>query len=130
MKHFILSIFFISGLSSAELDWPNDYEKAVELAKQENKNIYIFIGADRCRFCDTLKNEALTKKSVIKRLNNSYIYIYLSRDRDNVPKQFSTSGVPRHYFVNPKGETFYENVGFREENGFHKMINEAEFMLD
>ena len=70
MKLIILTLLFSSLLFSAELDWIHDYDKALVEAKKENKDVYIFIGADVCRFCDLFKKVTLSKKEVIAQTKN------------------------------------------------------------
>jgi len=126
MKIFLLSTLFISLLLGSELDWINNYDKEIEKAKQENKDLYVFVGADKCRFCDLFKKNALSKKSVITRLNEEYIPVYLSRDQHKIPSSFATQGVPRHYFVDSNGRVYHEDRGSREESGFLSILDEAE----
>ncbi len=130
MKKFLLSVLFISSLSASEINWINDYDDALEKAKQENKDIYVFIGADECRFCVLFKKKALSKKSVIERLNKEYIPVYLSRDQHIIPSNFATQGVPRHYFVSSDGKVFHEDRGSREESGFLSILDEAELQKE
>ena len=130
MKKFLLPLVFISSLLASELNWINDYDNALEMAKQQNKELYIFIGADECRFCVLLKKNALSKKAVIERLNREYIPVYLSRDQHRIPAHFETQGVPRHYFVDSDGKVFHEDRGSREESGFLSILDEAELQQE
>ncbi len=130
MKKFILLVLFASSLLASEINWIHDYDDALKIAKQQNKDIYIFIGADKCRFCDLFKKNALSKKSVIKRLNREYIPVYLSRDQHKIPSNFATQGVPRHYFVSSGGKVFHEDRGSREESGFLSILDEAELQKE
>lgn len=130
MKIFLLPLIFISSLLASELNWINDYNQALKMAKQQNKDLYIFIGADECRFCVLLKKNALSKKAVIERLNREYIPVYLSRDQHKIPSSFVTQGVPRHYFVSSDGKVFHEDRGSREESGFLSILDEAELQKE
>lgn len=130
MKIFLLSTLFISLLFGAEINWMHNYDEALAKAKQENRDLYIFIGADKCRFCTLFKKEALSKKSVIDRLNRDYISVYLSRDQHKIPSNFAIRGVPRHYFVDNNGTVFHKDRGSREESGFHFILDEAELQKD
>ena len=130
MKKLILLVLFVSSLLASEINWMHDYDDALEKAKQENRDIYIFIGADECRFCDLFKKKALSKKSVIERLSREYIPVYLSRDQHKIPSNFETKGVPRHYFVTSEGKVFHEDRGSREESGFLSILDEAELQKE
>lgn len=126
MKHLILSLLFISSLYSYELNWIHDYNSALKLAKKENKNVYLFIGADNCRFCERFKDWTLSKKEVMDTLKQDYIPLYLNRDRHEIPKKFVTQGVPRHYFLTPYGKIIHEDAGSREPAGFYDILDEVE----
>ena len=130
MKKLLLPLIFIASLFASELNWINDYDQALKMAKQQNKDIYIFIGADECRFCVLFKKNALSKKPVIDRLNKEYIPVYLSRDQHKIPSHFETKGVPRHYFVGSDGKVFHEDRGSREKCGFLSILDEAELQKE
>lgn len=130
MKFFILTIILISSLYSYELDWTNDYKKALETAKKEKKDVYVFVGADVCRFCEMFKKLTLSKKEVMDRLEEEYIPVYLSRDRHYIPKCFATKGVPRHYFVTSEGKVIHDDRGSREPEGFYDILDEVDLKKD
>ncbi|MFA6759528.1 MAG: thioredoxin family protein [Sulfuricurvum sp.] len=106
--------------------WLNDYYEALEVAKKENKDIYMFVGADDCRWCDYFKEITLSKPEVIKRLEEDFVLLYLSRDRHTVPYDLEVQGVPRHYFFTNRGKLYYQDRGSREIDGFYLMLDEAE----
>ena len=120
----------MSSLYSYELDWINDYDKALVLAKKENKNIYLFIGADNCRFCERFKKLTLSKKELMDTLKEDYIPLYLNRDQHSIPKHFITQGVPRHYFLTPSAKIIHEDAGSREPAGFYDILDEVDLKKD
>lgn len=130
MKYLILSLIFISSLYSYELNWINNYNTALELAKKENKNVYLFIGADNCRFCERFKDWTLSKKEVMDTLKEDYIPLYLNRDRHQIPKYFETQGVPRHYFLTSNGKIIHQDAGSREPAGFYDILDEVELKIE
>ena len=130
MKLIILTLLLNSLLFSAELDWLHDYDKALVEAKKENKDVYIFIGADVCRFCDLFKRVTLSKKDVIDTLKEDYILVYLSRDRHEIPNHFAIRGVPRHYFLTSDGKIIHEDMGSREPSGFYSILDEVDLKKD
>ena len=126
MKLFIFFLLFISTIHSAELNWLHDYNKALTQAKEENKDVYIFVGADVCKWCDKFKKMTLSKQHVIDRLEEEYVLLYMSRDRHDIPKHFTVRGVPRHYFVDKNGRVIHEDRGSREVDGFFDMLEEVD----
>ena len=130
MKFILLSLVFLLSCSSYELNWLHDYDDALVLAKKENKNIYLFIGADDCVHCERFKKLTLSKKEVMDTLKEEYIPLFLNRDRHNIPKRFVTQGVPRHYFLTPQGEIIHADAGSREPAGFYDILDEVDLKND
>lgn len=130
MKFILLPFIFIASLYSYELNWLHNYDEALLLAKKENKNLYIFIGADDCRFCERFKDLTLSKKEVMDTLEKDFIPVYLSRDQHKIPKCFVTQGVPRHYFIAPNGKIIHSDAGSREPDGFYDILDEVDLKKD
>ena len=126
MKKLLFLIFISFSLCAIELPWLHDYNKALEIAKRQNKDLYVFIGADKCHFCDRYKKKALSDPKVIEALQKRYILVYLSRDRHTIPKGFKKYGVPLHYFIKPNGEIYFIDAGTKNADGVFLMIDEAE----
>ena len=120
-------LFFINlNLSADEIKWPSDYEKALIQAKKENKFVYVFITSDSCRWCRKFEETTLQDRDIKKRLAKEYITIHLSRDRHTIPAQFKTSPVPRHYFVDQKGEDLYNTLGYRDVEMINSFMDNAQ----
>ena len=128
MKLFIFILFFVSSLYAIELDWEHNYNNALKQAKEQNKDVYLFIGADVCRFCDKFKKETLSDKDVIKTLKKDYILLYMSRDRHKIPDKFERFGVPRHYFLTQNGKVIFTTNGSREIDGFYTLLEEVDLI--
>lgn len=122
---FALLFLLTSLLSAADLDWLSDYNVAMQQARATNKGVYLFIGADVCRWCDKLKENALSKKEVMARLKEEWVPLYMSRDRHPIPKYFEVKGVPRHYFLSNNGKIIHEDRGSREADGFIALLDEV-----
>lgn len=123
MRYILLIIALISTLSA--FDWPSDYDEALEQAKKEKKDVYLFVGSEYCKYCERFKKEVLVKQEVIKRLQKDYVLIYMSRDIDDIPKHLEVRPVPRHYFLTSKGEIIYTTIGSRSTEGFYEMLDEV-----
>lgn len=107
------------------MNWLNNYNEAIKQAQKEQKAVYLFIGADVCRWCDKFKDMTLSKEHVIERLKEEYVLLYLSRDRHKVPDYFEVKGVPRHYFLTSDGKIIHADRGSREVEGFFSLLDEV-----
>lgn len=123
MKYFILIMFLFSS-SWAYFEWPSDYDEALLKAKKEKKDIYLLIGSANCPFCEKFENNVLSDKEVYKKLTKNFVPLYLSRDIDDIPEKFKTSPIPRHYFLDEKGEIIEELMGYRGIPCFFNIIDD------
>jgi thioredoxin-related protein len=130
MKYLIIITLLLTSLSAKDLNWLHDYQSALILAKMQNKDVYLFIGADECRFCDKFKDETLSNKEVIKTLREDFILLYMSRDQHQIPKRFKTKGVPQHYFLTPEGKIILTTNGSREIPGFYMLLEEVDLLKE
>lgn len=129
MKYLILLIALISTLS-AEFDWPGDYDEALAQAKVEKKDVYLFIGAANCKYCEKFENRVLVKDEVIKKLKKDFVYLYLSRDIDDIPSKFETRAVPRHYFLTANGEIIHTTIGSRNIEEFYELLDDVKVIKE
>jgi len=126
MKLFIFMILFFSTLQGLELNWLNSYNTALKQAQREHKGVYLFVGADNCRWCERFKKLTLSDDYVIKKLKEDYVLLYMSRDRDKIPSKFVVRGVPRHYFLTSEGCVIHADRGSREVAGFLELLEEVD----
>lgn len=130
-KKIVLSLFLFSSLISAvELDWDNDYEKALLQAKKEDKMVYLFIGADECTHCDRFKKQTLSNKELIETMKEDYVLLYMSRDQHKIPNGFEKFGVPMHYFLTPEGNVTAHVIGSRELEGWYDVLDQLDLMRE
>jgi thioredoxin-related protein len=126
MKKIITVLLFSLTLAASELNWLHDYNTALRSAKAEKRDIYLFIGADHCRFCKKFKETTLTDKEVKQMLSEHFVTLYLSRDRHAVPDGFERFGVPRHYFLDANGKILDEDAGLLDPEAFLGLLNEVQ----
>lgn len=124
MKAILLVMLFISTIFASGLNWSNDYKAAVKSAKEQKKDIYVFITSDYCKWCREFENVTLKDKWIMKTLNENYVLVHLSKERDVIPKGFATSPIPRHFFVSSSGEILFEDLGYRTVSYFYNVLNE------
>ncbi|MDQ7084835.1 MAG: thioredoxin family protein [Sulfurovum sp.] len=113
-----------------ELNWENDYKKALVKAQKEKKMVYLFIGADNCRHCERFKKQTLSNTELIETMKEDYILLYMSRDQQKIPYKFDFDGAPRHYFLNAKGDIIANGQGSRELEGWYDILDEVDLLQD
>ena len=122
MKYIFLVLLLVSSLFSFE--WSDDYDGAFEIAKKEHKNVYVMVGTANCPYCTKMKEITLSDEEVINKLKKDYVYIYLSRDIDDIPNQFAMPFSPAHYFLDENKEIIYSTAGYKNKKTFFKILKE------
>ena len=120
----IVTIFAISG----SINWQSDINKAIELAKKENKNILVFIHATHCPYCDVMEREIFDDEEGATYLSKKYIMVKL--DIDDAKKIFpSVSVTPTTYIFTPNKELLASQIGYQNEEFFYYTVGNADRKL-
>jgi thioredoxin-related protein len=118
---FILAVF-VSTLFSADVNWAQDYHKAITNAQKEGKPIMFIISRDTCRYCILLKDTTLKDEKVVKALNKDFISsVAWINEKDFIPEElrYNTPGLPGIWFLQPDGEPMFNPLmGYVEKEKF------------
>ena len=111
-KILLILILLLSNLSSNNIvnniSWHGSYDKALEIAHKEKKNMMLFISSSR----DSNSNEILRKyfmnQKYIDYLNKNFINVLISVEhKTSYPIElFYTTSFPSIFFVAYKDESF------------------------
>lgn len=126
MKYIILTLLLISSLWSAELGWSDDYEQSLEVAKKENKNLYVLITSSGCPWCKKFENTTLQDEEILKMLSEKYVLVLVNRDIDDIPSWMNARSTPRHYFVTAKGKEIFTFPGYWDSLDFKSFLGDVE----
>jgi protein disulfide-isomerase len=99
-KLFLLSVVFILALAGCSkndsgntLNWNTDLNKALTLAKKENKVVLIdFTGSDWCRWCKRLNDEVFSKEEFEKFANKNLVLVKV-----DFPRYIEQSNATKYY---------------------------------
>ena len=122
MRKILILLLLVSSLFSFE--WSDEYDDAFVQAKKEHKDVYVMVGFANCPYCTKMKETTFSDPEVIKKLAKDYVYIYLSKDIDDIPKQFIIPFSPAHYFLDENKEIIYSTAGYKDKATFFKILKE------
>jgi thioredoxin-related protein len=125
-KVVLIYLLLTSLLFGANLDWPNDYEAALQEAKKENKSVYMLITSADCRWCRKFENTTLQEEIVIHKLKEKYILLHVDRDEDDFPSKFKRERVPRHYFIKANEDVIYSFLGYWDREDFFSFLGDVD----
>ena len=131
MKIFLVLVALISSLMAAdaesaamELDYYENFDKALLVAKKENKLLMLVMVQDPCPFCDKLIENTLSDAKVKAELKD--VVCVVIDKTGKYPEAFKTSFVPRTYFLDSKKEKIVaEALGYAKRDHFLMTIDEA-----
>jgi len=112
----------ISSLFASELDWSHDYKATLAQAQKENKDVYMLITSQDCKWCRKFESTTLQDKEMIKKLEKDYVLLHILREWDEIPEHFQSKRVPRHYFLTAKGEIIYSFLGYWNSEDFSSFL--------
>jgi uncharacterized protein YyaL (SSP411 family) len=128
MKKIILVILLTLFAISAPINWQTNIDKAIEVAKKEQKNILVFINSSSCPYCEMMEDEIFNKEEDAKYLTKKYIMVKLNIS--DAQKIFpGTSTTPTTYIFTPNKELLASQVGYKNEEFFYYTIGNADRKL-
>ena len=107
------------------VNWHAWGEKAFQLARQQDKPIFLSIGYSTCHWCHVMEEESFSNTSIAKVLNDYFISIKVDReerpDVDHIYMQAvqamtQQGGWPLNVFLTPELKPFYGGTYFPPED--------------
>ena len=127
MKKYLCAIVAWSmALFGAELDWNDDYDKALKEAKAQNKDVYMLVTSSNCKWCKKFQKTTLQDEATIERLKQQYVLLHIDKNKNYMPKKFKKKKVPRHYFITNKGEVIYSFLGYWDVEDFASFLEDVD----
>ncbi|NLG82255.1 MAG: thioredoxin domain-containing protein [Bacilli bacterium] len=119
------------------VNWYPWSEEAFEIAKKDNKPIFLSIGYSTCHWCHVMEQESFEDDSVAKILNENFIAIKVDReerpDIDHIYMEVcqaltGSGGWPLSIFMTPDKKPFFAGTYFPKESiqnhiGFKELLN-------
>lgn len=132
--YFILFTLFCTSLASAQkstlaiLEKP-DWEKVLEIAREQKKIVFVDCGAAWCAPCKKFASEVLTDKDVKKFFNKNFINVYVDVEKDALPpveRMPWLGSVPTLLFIDAaKGEVVHSYIGFLDAGALLELATDV-----
>ena len=109
----------MSNLNSL-IDWYSWGQEALNIAKQENKAIFLLINSNTCNGCYMMQNESFNNENIAKILNDNFISLLVDKDeRPDIEKYYQdvyqlmngkVGGLPLNIFLTAECKPFYSTT--------------------
>ena len=123
---------FASPEAAKELGYHSDYNKALSIAKKENKPLMLVVVTSYCPWCRKFERKSLASKTIAPMVKSMYIPVIVDRNKDaeTFPKKFQTPRIPTVFFVDPKDEKeYWETIGYLNKKEFSEALKDAEVLF-
>ena len=126
MKFLLGLILLSSVLFGFKADFIHDYDKALELAKLQNKDVYLLVTSSDCKWCRKFEKKTLSDEGTMKMLKEKFILLVLLRDQDVIPSHIKAKRVPKHFFLDSEGKVIYSILGYWNPEDFASFVAEVD----
>ncbi len=123
---------FASPEAAKELGYHSDYDKALSIAKKENKPLMLVVVTTYCPWCRKFERKSLASKTIAPIVKSMYIPVIVDRNKDDAlfPKKFQTPRIPTVFFIDPKdGKKYWESIGYLNKKEFAEALKDAEVLF-
>jgi thioredoxin-related protein len=123
---------FASPQTAQELGYHSDYQKALALAKKEQKPLMLVVVTSYCPWCRKFEQKTLASETIASTVKSKFVAVIVDRNKDaaTFPKAFQTPRIPTVFFIDPKdGTEFWETIGYVKKSEFADALKEAETLF-
>ena len=120
--NFLISLVLLVNFSYGSiLQDVEIYNKALEIAKKQNKKVLMFMYSEYCPWCEKMKKTTLSDKKVIDYINKRYVFLKMDTEMGEYPQRLKPRFIPTTYVIDPKTkETIQEIYGYKSAKNFIK----------
>ena len=122
MRYIIFTIIFQIILMANELHYEHNFNKALNKAKSQNKELMMIYSAPWCPECNYMKDVVFKDKKVLNYIQKHFIVLNLNIQKDKLPKGFEYPGIPTFFFIDKNAKQKAKIVGGNKADKFLKQL--------
>ncbi len=89
----------LTASKTSGIDWQS-YAKGIDIAKKQDKPVFLYFHADWCTYCTKLKKTTFADKDVLNYLNDNFISIAIDTEKEKAfARQWGIKGLPSLWFL-------------------------------
>lgn len=102
--------------------------EAFEIAKKNNKSLFVFVSSPACVWCERMKQDVFSDENVLKRIETKYIPVYVDTSKDpSATRQIAivfggSFGTPAFVVFNSDGEPMDGWVGYTTKDELFRRL--------
>lgn len=132
MKNYLLIIlFFTSSIYANNISWYPSYDKALEQAHKEKKNLMIFIASNKNKNSNKILSKYFLNQDYVEYINKKFISVLITVEyKTSYPIElFYTTKFPSIFFASYKDESFLTHpiYDFKSKEDFKKVLYSIDY---
>lgn len=117
LKNLFLFISLVCFFQIGFAEEVSNYEDAVKLSRETNKEIFLYFGADWCGYCKKME-KVLEDKQVSANMND-YIVLKLNKDfNENLSKRYNVKSIPDYMIIDKDENILKRHKGYKDKKEF------------
>jgi thioredoxin-related protein len=103
------------------------FSEALEIARNENKPVFLDISTAWCGYCKRMKAKVYTDSNVADYFNTTFINVMVDAEKGEgieIAKKYGAKGYPTFVFINPDGSISKQTSGYRNPEKFLALAKE------
>lgn len=118
----------ISSSVSSNLRWYNNFNQAINEARQGNKYVMVDMYTEWCGWCKRLDKDVYSNPDVIRFLNQGYVSLKLDAEKDRDGQQLASkygiNGYPCIMLFDSQGKYRGKFLGYKPANEFPQALEQ------
>lgn len=127
-----IALFFALGMLlfadgykefARSMQYETNYEKALERAKAEGKNVMVLMITNYCPWCTKFEKRTLSDATIDTQIKAEYIPVIINKEEKNFPSFLNVPIVPTTFFIDSKEQkVLHQSVGFSNKDDFTTLL--------
>jgi hypothetical protein len=126
LKLLLFCTILITSLNATNITWYSSYDKALEEAHKQNKNLMIFISSNKTKKSNEILKKYFINQDYIKYINQNFISVLITIEyKISYPIElYYTTQFPSLFFASHKDESFLTHpiYEFKTKEYFLKVL--------
>ncbi len=101
-----------------------DYKSGIELAKSQNKLVYMVFYSNSCSYCKLMDEKTFSDLKVIDYLSERYIPIRVNGDKNrDIASLYKVRAYPASFFLKSNSDVSGSKMGYMDVKNFLKLVD-------
>jgi|688.fasta_scaffold25233_2 thioredoxin-related protein len=136
MKNFIFIFLILFGFNCSADEtisivkigpgMAESYTDAIDLARDTDNNIFIYFGADWCKYCTMIKKNTFENKEVKEYLLKNFVVLHVDivTDVDKIKEKYNVRELPGLVVIDKNEKIIKRISGYKSPDKFLKWIKD------